>query len=121
MSNFKKLVPALALVVALSPFAANAVTTQGPAHKSGYLSGTAISQFAANSKGRPGENSPATSQVADNSKARAVEFPPANNQIAVNSKGRPGENSPAANQVADNSKGRPGDFPPAAAPETPFG
>jgi hypothetical protein len=103
MSNFKKFIPALALVVALSPFAANAVTTQGQAHKPGYLSGTAISQFAANSKGRPGE------------------LTPANNQTAANSKGRPGENNPAANQVADNSKGRPGEFAPAAAPETPLG
>lgn len=91
MTSFKKFAPVVALAFALSPFAAGAVTTQDAPHKDGYS--TAISQFAANSKGRPGEN-----------------------QTAANSKGRPGEQA----QLAENSRGRPGETT-QSAPETPFG
>jgi len=102
MTHFKKLIPAVALVVALSPFAASAYA-QGAAHKTGYVNGTAIaSQVAANSKGRP------------------AEFNTNTNQVAANSKGRPAEFNTHTNQVADNSKGRPAEFAPSA-PETPIG
>jgi hypothetical protein len=120
MTHFKKIIPAVALVVALSPFAASAYA-QGGAHNSGYLNGTAISQVAANSKGRPAEFNTNTNQVAVNSKGRPAEFNTNTNQVAANSKGRPAEfNTATNNQVADNSKGRPAEFAPSA-PETPSG
>ena len=119
MTNFKKIIPAVALVVALSPFAASAYA-QGGAHNSGYLNGTAISQVAANSKGRPAEFNTNTNQVAVNSKGRPAEFTTNTNQVAANSKGRPAEFNTNTNQVADNSKGRPAEFAPSA-PETPIG
>ena len=121
MTNFKKIIPAVALVVALSPFAASAYS-QGSAHKAGYLNGTAISSHvAANSKGRPAEFNTNTNQVAANSKGRPAEFNTYTNQVAANSKGRPAEfNTATNNQVADNSKGRPAEFAPSA-PETPIG
>jgi hypothetical protein len=138
MTNFKKIIPAVALVVALSPFAASA--TSGAAHTTGYLNSTTISsQVAANSKGRPAEFNTNTNQVAANSKGRPAEFNTNTNQVAVNSKGRPAEfntntnqvaanskgrpaefNTATNNQVADNSKGRPAEFAPSA-PETPIG
>ena len=130
MTNFKKFAPVVALAFALSPFAAGAVTTQNTAHKAGYLSGSAISQFAENSKGRPGEN-----QAAANSRGRATDHYAANSKgragdhYAVNSKGRPAEFTPASNETAANSKGRPAEFaevadnsqsnPPGSAPTTP--
>ncbi len=103
MTKFKKIIPAVALVVALSPFAASAYA-QGAAHNTGYLNGTTIaSKVAANSKGRP------------------AEFNTNTNQVAANSKGRPAEfNTATNNQVADNSKGRPAEFAPSV-PETPIG
>ena len=119
MTHFKKIIPAVALVVALSPFAASAYA-QGGAHNSGYLNGTAISQVAANSKGRPAEFNTNTNQVAVNSKGRPAEFNTNTNQVAANSKGRPAEFNTNTNQVADNSKGRPAEFAPSA-PETPIG
>jgi hypothetical protein len=97
MLQFVKLIPALAVIVSLSPLAANALSQHGS--QKAYIAATSVSsQVAANSKGRPAEFTPASS-----------------NEVAVNSKGRPGEF-----QVADNSKGRPGEN---AAPqyETPMG
>ena len=101
MSKFTKLVPALAVAVALSPFAFGAAGAA--VQKAGYAAPTAISSpVAANSKGRPAEFNPAPSS-----------------QVAVNSKGRPSELTPV--QVADNSKGRPGEFSNAPGYETPLG
>ena len=75
MTNFKKFAPVVALAFALSPFAASAVITQVPAQKPGYLSGTAISQFAANAKFRPAACNTATkNRLAENSKGRPAEF-----------------------------------------------
>jgi hypothetical protein len=115
MSKFTKLIPALAVAVALSPFAFGAA---GAAiQNGGYSARTAISSpLAANSKGRPAEFSPAPSaEVAVISKGRPGEF-------AANSKGRPAEFTPAASaQVADNSRGRPGEFSNAPGYETPMG
>lgn len=120
MSKFTKLIPALAVAVALSPFAFGAA---GAAiQKAGYAAPAAISSpLAANSKGRPAEFSPTPSgQVAVNSKGRPGEFgPAASTQVAVNSKGRPSELTPV--QVADNSRGRPGEFSNAPGYETPLG
>jgi hypothetical protein len=96
MVNFRKLLPAAAIVLALAPYGANA-RSYSPAHDQAlnyFAANAATAQVAVNSKGRPGEN-----HVAVNSKGR-----PGENQVAVNSKGRPGEN-----QVAVNSKGRPGE------------
>jgi hypothetical protein len=118
MTSFKKLIPAVALVAALSPFAAGAITQQATGHNASYLT-QFVSQVAANSKGRPAEFNPATNRVAANSKGRPAEFVPTSNQVAANSKGRPAEFAPA-NRVADNAKGRPAEFAPSA-PETPFG
>jgi Skp family chaperone for outer membrane proteins len=119
MTHFKKIIPAVALVVALSPFAASA--SQDAAHQTGYLNGTVISQVAANSKGRPAEFNTNTNQVAANSKGRPAEFNTNTNQVAANSKGRPAEfNTATNNQVAENSKGPPAEFAPPA-PETPIG
>ena len=117
MTNFKKFAPVVALAFALSPFAAGAVTAQNTAHKAGYLSGSAISQFAENSKGRPGEN-----QAAANSRGRATDHYAANSRgragdhYAVNSKGRPAEFA----EVADNSQSNPPGSSPTT-PETPMG
>ncbi len=111
MSKFNKFIPALAVAVALAPFAAGAVASHGT-QKAAYVSGTSISSpLAANSKGRSAEFTPAQSgQVAVNSKGRPSEFTPAN-EVAVNSKGRPSEFTPApSNEVAANSKGRPGEY-----------
>jgi hypothetical protein len=104
MTNFKNFFPAVALVVALAPFAANAATHQAAAQKANYFSATTIStQVAVNSKGRPAEyavNSKGRpAEYAVNSKGRPAEY-------AVNSKGRPAE-------YAANSQGRPGEFNPA--------
>jgi len=94
MLQFIKLIPALAVIVSLSPLAANALSQHGS--QKAYIAATAVSsQIAANSKGRPAEFTPA-------------------NEVAANSKGRPGEF-----QVADNSKGRPGETAPQY--ETPMG
>jgi len=84
MTKFRKFAPLAALAFALSPFAANAITVQGAPQHPGYVSGAAISQFAANSKGR------ATDHYAANSKGRATDH------YAENSKGRPGENTQSA-------------------------
>jgi hypothetical protein len=110
MLRFIKLIPALAVIVSLSPLAANALSQHGS--QKAYIAATTVSsQIAANSKGRPAEFTPAQSnQVAANSKGRPAEFTPAaSNEVAVNSKGRPAEFTPA-NEVAANSKGRPGEF-----------
>ena len=119
MSKFTKFIPALAVVVALSPLAANASLRHDAAQNAAYSTSTSISsQLAANSKGRPAEFAPAANEVAANSKGRPAEFAPAaSNEVAANSKGRPGE---YAVQVADNSKGRPGEFS-GAQYETPIG
>jgi hypothetical protein len=58
---------------AFSPFVANAITPQGSDHKAGYLSSSAISQFATNAKGRPGE----FARFADNSQTNPPASAPA--------------------------------------------
>ncbi len=113
MLQFIKLIPALAVIVSLSPLAANVLSQHGS--QKAYIAATTVSsQIAANSKGRPAEFTPAQgNQLAANSKGRPAEFTPAND-VAANSKGRPAEF-----QVADNSKGRPGETAPQY--ETPMG
>ncbi len=66
MSKLTKLLPVLAVAVALSPLGAIAFSPHGQA--AGYHSSSVAAQMAANSKGRPAEF-----QVADNSKGRPGE------------------------------------------------
>jgi len=76
MTRLKKFAPVVGLAFALAPFTASAITTAAPVQKAGYLSGTAISQFAGNAKFRPAEFNTATHQLADNAKGSPASAAP---------------------------------------------
>ena len=98
MLTFQKLLPTLALALALAalglsvaPFAADAAAANTPSQKAPYSnSASSTGMVAGSSKASPADNQ-GEPQYSENSKGR-----PGEHQYAANSKGRPGENSPAA-------------------------
>jgi hypothetical protein len=90
MKNFQKLLPVAAVLISLSPIAANALTYSTGTHPSiSHSRNSESGALAVNSKGR------AEDHYAVNSKGRAGDH------YAANSKGRPGEFArPATEQAA---------------------